>query len=1350
MLSVHNEVDIIGDVIENHLAQGLDVVALDNGSSDGAYDVCASYRDRGELVLDRWAGIDLGERTRRLYRMALDAGADWLLWSDGDDLLQAVEPGRTLRDVIEEADATGSNLIQFDRFDFFMTDRDDRSEESVPARIRHYSWQGDFSYRAWKYVPGIRAETTLAHLPLFPETVPYRIYPRKQVYRHYPSRNPAQAQAKLDHMVGMFDEDPAKRSDRQHRYVRLAAEGRYARTMPAERLARLEAGVDWRREPLFTPFIDRQPTRSELFTDDGRLATGIPRGAPLDPSAGEAEGRLVTGSTKPATEQRKALIVLGMHRSGTSALARLLILLGADPPSNVMPADSTNETGHWEPLSIVDLDDEIFASVSSRWDDVSPLHPRWSESSTASAFHDRAVEVLDEEYGDSRLFVVKDPRMCRLVPFWRSAIDSFGAEPLFLIPVRNPLEVAASLEARDGIVPGRGLLLWLRHMLEVELGTRDAARAFISYERLLEDWRGTLERASEELGVTLPLASERAAVEVERFLSTRHRHHNVSTPELEARPEVVEWVKSAYAALEAAAVGGELDRDALETAGDRLDDAELAFGSVVAELQVDRDRARTDLEASLSELDERRTELDERGRRLELAERRKSALEEAVGALEQGRAQDAARLEALSDQLQAVADQLQQREGALAERAAQVERLSAQLQALSGSALGRAWRRIDAARRSASQIASWIFRKPSRARLRYVRTYFALKRSGAFDAEFYAFQSPDVVETGQNLLMHYIEHGAREGRDPSPSFKTLEHVARHPTLLESGLNPLLHQIKYVGPIGLPGPDASSGLDAAPRMVRRAEPSARTRKQEAREGLALAVSTVPRGSTVLFAGYDETDLVKSSRVRSRLFRRPAPNQAVSAGSTSAMARLQALRAEGADYLVLPPDASVWLSRDARFGRYLDRHYRVAASAEAGVVFDIRRQAKGASPWPGLFESFVAQHEARFGAQPDVLDCGTKLRLAERFSELTVIQPPAADADRLPYLADSIDLVVTGADTDGRSLDEARRVARNGIVSARQDHGSVELSIEWLRSAEASPPSVSIVIPTYNGADLLEPCLAGLVETVPRHLEVELIVIDDGSTDETSGVIARWSDADERVRSVRNAENVGFLDSCNRGAGEATGEALVFINNDTLPIHGWLEPLIRTLFQSEGVGAVGGMLVYPDGTLQEAGAVVFSDGTGANLGKHDPEPDRPRYRFVRDVDYCSAALLATRRATFEQLAGFDTLFRPGYYEETDYCFRARATGLRTVYQPESIVVHIEGATSGTDAAPREPKRHQELNRVRFIERWSDALRRQPSRPTGFDEATWNQLVNHRPYMARRSTGDRPLGAGSGSGG
>src|SRR5688572_23039644 len=121
MLSVHNEVDFIGQVIENLVAQRLSIVALDNGSDDGAHDVCASFRDRGLLELHRWdpAGLDLTALTRRLYSLAMRQSPKWLLWCDGDELLQPSRPGTTLADAIRAADSEGCNLLQFDRFDFF-------------------------------------------------------------------------------------------------------------------------------------------------------------------------------------------------------------------------------------------------------------------------------------------------------------------------------------------------------------------------------------------------------------------------------------------------------------------------------------------------------------------------------------------------------------------------------------------------------------------------------------------------------------------------------------------------------------------------------------------------------------------------------------------------------------------------------------------------------------------------------------------------------------------------------------------------------------------------------------------------------------------------------------------------------------------------------------------------------------------------------------------------------------------------------------------------------------------------------------------------------------------------------
>ena len=262
-------------------------------------------------------------------------------------------------------------------------------------------------------------------------------------------------------------------------------------------------------------------------------------------------------------------------------------------------------------------------------------------------------------------------------------------------------------------------------------------------------------------------------------------------------------------------------------------------------------------------------------------------------------------------------------------------------------------------------------------------------------------------------------------------------------------------------------------------------------------------------------------------------------------------------------------------------------------------------------------------------------------------------------------------------------EAAEAGTGPGLSDLGPHFTVDVARTGTEARETTTSS-SIIIPTYDGWDQLELCLAALDETLPEAFDGEVIVVDDGSREETRAVLERREAGASRLnlKVVRNEENCGFTESCNRGAAVAQGDMLVFLNDDTLPQMGWLSSLLRTFREHPDVGAVGGKLLYPDGSLQEAGNVVFTDGSGANFGRGDYCADDPLYSYVREVDYCSAALLATPRQLFEKIGGFDERYSPAYYEDTDYCFAVRKQGLRVLYQPESVVVHTEGATGGTD--------------------------------------------------------------------
>ena len=509
----------------------------------------------------------------------------------------------------------------------------------------------------------------------------------------------------------------------------------------------------------------------------------------------------------PNTENRSAILVLGMHRSGTSAVTRVINLLGATLPKHLMPAATQNNpTGFWESANLQRFHDDLLASAGSAWDDWRPFNEQWYSSGVADQFSSDAHALLKSEFGRAPLLVLKDPRVCRFAPFWFRLLTAQRIRTCCVLPIRNPLEVAESLSRRDGLDPSISHLIWLRHVLDAELASREKPRAIVSYEHFLDDWREIMRRAGCELGVAWPKSWASAECDIDRFLERSLRHHRRSVDQVLASSAVCDWVKTAYVEV----LRLETDKDCaaalhrLDVVRADFDRASAAIGSAAwhARSVVDLESELTARLAEIHQLQHRVAESDaqflqerEQIVRLqnELGDQTKH-----IAALEyEVRDRD----RRLSDHTRDIFDQRARAE-------ALQQDLVQQLTAERGicSMLSRA---LNQTRRDYESLAlylndihsssSWQFARPLRTleaaapatmrwlnslskagfaaltfrlgrRLRLHRTARLIERSGLFDPCWYTTAYPSVAKSAVRPIEHWLLCGQHSGYNPHPVF----------------------------------------------------------------------------------------------------------------------------------------------------------------------------------------------------------------------------------------------------------------------------------------------------------------------------------------------------------------------------------------------------------------------------------------------------------------------------------------------------------------------------------------------------------------------------------------------------
>ncbi|QSR89725.1 glycosyltransferase [Methylacidiphilum caldifontis] len=270
-----------------------------------------------------------------------------------------------------------------------------------------------------------------------------------------------------------------------------------------------------------------------------------------------------------------------------------------------------------------------------------------------------------------------------------------------------------------------------------------------------------------------------------------------------------------------------------------------------------------------------------------------------------------------------------------------------------------------------------------------------------------------------------------------------------------------------------------------------------------------------------------------------------------------------------------------------------------------------------------------------------------------------------------------------------------------------------NVEWLRAAlelfiennrtsllfpTFADPTLSIVISTRNRAELLYQCLQSILAHV--SIPYELIIADNSSTDSTPLLLKKI----QGIKTFRNEKDLEYLQSVNKAASLARAKYLLLLNNDIILSPQSIDHLLKTMEAYPRCGAVGCKLVRPDGTLQEAGSIIWADGSALAYGRNDPQPMRPEYSFIREVDYCSAACLLIRRDLWERLGGYDPRYVPAYYEDSDLCLGLWSLGYKVVYQPASVVFHYEFGSRPVETAMAMMAKNKE----KFFEKWKDWLK------------------------------------------
>lgn len=279
----------------------------------------------------------------------------------------------------------------------------------------------------------------------------------------------------------------------------------------------------------------------------------------------------------------------------------------------------------------------------------------------------------------------------------------------------------------------------------------------------------------------------------------------------------------------------------------------------------------------------------------------------------------------------------------------------------------------------------------------------------------------------------------------------------------------------------------------------------------------------------------------------------------------------------------------------------------------------------------------------------------------------------------------------------------RVNFNSFLSDHNYHEELQPTHDKRQQLgdSSDSPQVSIIIPCFNQFEYTLKCINSIYHNTDSTTTYEIIIIDDCSSDKTKEIETQFPD----IKVIQNKINKGFLRNVNHAAQKAEGKYLLLLNNDTIVLEKWLSSMIEVFENFDDVGVVGSKLIFPNGMLQEAGGFVTKDEHFGNYGKFQSIFD-PRFNYTREVDYVSGASLMIKSDLWRELEGFDEIYLPAYFEDTDLCMRVREKGHRVFYTPFSNIIHFESISYGKNLTFSK-QAQMDKNQIIFVNRWKEEM-------------------------------------------